>query len=302
MTPLVPRVADAIADGTGGLIAGAADDGNARGQPQFPPRRGGELPGHFIRLNADWQPGAIQVEFGKQRRTPAAMGDVEEQRAGGVAHFGCQFTRQTQPQIILGQQEVAQALVEVRLVAAEPKELGRGEAGEGGVADHLNERGSAAGAAFDLGAFGGGALVVPEQRGPQHLMGAIQEDRAMHLPAQPDAANLVAAQSRRGQGGLDAGDGAAPPILGLLLRPAGMRMGRRMLGGGRGQDGAVRPTDESLGATRAQIDAEVGAHGLLLRRETLRSIVAGGNMFMCTVSRPGCLLRRTSVAGALPPS
>ena len=158
----------------------------------------------------------------------------------------------------------------LRLVVAEPEDLGRREAGERGVGDHLDELLAAAGAALDLVALGGGALVVPEQGGADHLAGFVEEHRAVHLAGEADGGDV---------GGLELGllhDGAddlhrgLPPVLGVLLAPQRLGVGARVAGAGRGEDAAVGGDGEALGSGGADVDAETGGHGEGLRLEAWR--------------------------------
>ena len=56
-----------------------------------------------------------------------------------------------------------------------------------GLRDQPDQRLATAGPGLDLGALGGGPLVVPEQGGADDLAVGVEEDRAVHLPAQADA-------------------------------------------------------------------------------------------------------------------
>ena len=51
-------------------------------------------------------------------------------------------------------------------------------------------------ALLDLGALGGRALVVPEDRRPQHLSVRVEQDEPVHLPGEPDRPVLQPAQRR----------------------------------------------------------------------------------------------------------
>ena len=71
--------------------------------------------------------------------------------------------------------------------------------------------------ALDLGALRCRPLVVPEDRGADHTVAAVERDQAVHLPREPDPRDVAAfgdlAERRSGR---------VPPVLGILLRPAGL--------------------------------------------------------------------------------
>ncbi len=76
---------------------------------------------------------------------------------------------------------------------------------------------------LDLRALDRGALVVPEDRGPDHVACGVEDDEAVHLAGEPDPGHL-ASRGDLGEGSL----GGPPPVLGVLLRPAGPRRGQRV--------------------------------------------------------------------------
>ncbi len=110
----------------------------------------------------------------------------------------------------------------VRLVPAEPQELGRGEAGERAVAGQLDQSGETE-PILDLLALGRRSLVVPENRGANDPFIGVECDEPVHLTREADAGELA---SRR-----DLGErrlGCAPPVLRILLGPAGVRRRERI--------------------------------------------------------------------------
>jgi hypothetical protein len=110
--------------------------------------------------------------------------------------------------------------VVLRLVLAQPQQLGRREAGQRAVAGQLDEP-VEADAFLDLGAFLAGALVVPEDRRPDGAVGGVERDQPVHLPREPDPGDAVGQPFERLLGGL-------PPVIGVLLRPPGTRCRERV--------------------------------------------------------------------------
>ena len=138
--------------------------------------------------------------------------------------------------------------VRLGLVPAQPEQLGRGEPWQRPVAGQLDQP-LEPDPLLDLGALGGRSLVVPEDRGPQDGAVLAEHDEAVHLARQAD---LALGQARQ------AGLRGAPPILGVLLGPAGP--GRRelvLLARGREQL-SLRRDGDCLDAGRADIEADQG--------------------------------------------
>jgi len=86
----------------------------------------------------------------------------------------------------------------VRLVFAHPEKLGEREIRERRVAGEINETVCAE----LLGKFpdlGFGTLIAPDEGGADHVIVAIEQDGAMHLPGKSDAGNLIAAHFCRSE-------------------------------------------------------------------------------------------------------
>ena len=177
---------------------------------------------------------------GKQFGRPVALGDIEPVGAGRVRHVGGIFARHAEADVVLGQKHLCHLRKNLGLMLLHPQQLRRGEAGKRDVAGNL------AGARLrllDVVAFPEGTRVVPQNAGPQGLAVLAEQCRAMLLAGQPDA--------------LDRGDGLGlqlaqrlhhrvaglPPVLGVLLRPAGLRA-RDLQGGGGGGDDLLPGVDQ----------------------------------------------------------
>jgi hypothetical protein len=128
------------------------------------------------------------------------------------------------------------------------------------VGDHFDKLFAAAGAFFDFGAFGGGALVVPEKCPADHLVLLVEEDGAVHLAGQADrfdVGRLELCLLHDGPDGLYRG---VPPVVRVLLTPERFGMVTGVGGHRLGQNLAAAVDGEGLGAGRADVDAEVDAH------------------------------------------
>ena len=131
-------------------------------------------------------------------------------------------------------------------MAAQPEELRRREARERAVAGQRDQP-VEADALLDLGALGAGALVVPEDRRAGSRVAALVEgDEPVHLAREPDRPlGQPRAHGLRG----------APPVLGILLRPARLRRRERValrLGDARRR----RRDRDALDAGRADVEPD----------------------------------------------
>ncbi len=135
-------------------------------------------------------------------------------------------------------------------MAADPGQLGRGEAGHDEVAATFAEGGRRG---VEASAFGEGAAVVPQDRGAERPVVGAEQSRAVHLAGQADAAHR---SPHRWIDGEDRGTGRLPPGDGVLLRPQGLRALDGERGGALCDERAGRVQDDRLDARRADIDAE----------------------------------------------
>ena len=176
---------------------------------------------------------------------PATSKSSVPRRVRGVDR---QLAGQAEADVVLRQQDVADPRVRLRLVRAQPEQLRRREAGERAVARQLDQP-LEPDAPLDLGALGRRALVVPEDRRPQHAVVLVEHDEPVHLPGEPDRARPAARASRR--------CAARPPVLGILLRPARLRRRERIrLGRGREHLARRRRDRDPLDAGRADVEPD----------------------------------------------
>ncbi len=209
----------------GGLVAGARDLRRlVRGREPFE--------GKFERL--------------EHLDRPAPVGDVEEERPGGVGGVDQALSREAEANVVLRQQHVADPGVRLGLVPAEPEQFRGGEAGERAVAGQFDQP-FEPDPRLDLCALGRRSLVVPEDRGPQDAIVGAEHDEAVHLTGQPDR---PLGQTR------EAGHGRVPPILGVLLGVAGLRRRQLVALLGGGQHLPVVRDRNGLDAARADVEAD----------------------------------------------
>ncbi len=132
------------------------------------------------------EPVARNVERGQHVVAPAPVLDVEEQRARGVRGVEHPLARQPETDVVLRQHDTADPAVDVGLVAAQPEQLRGREARKRPVAGERDQP-LEADALLDLGALGPGALVVPEDRGPQDAVVLVEADETVHLAGEADS-------------------------------------------------------------------------------------------------------------------
>src|SRR5918997_1366341 len=105
---------------------------------------------------------------------PVAGPDVEEEGAGGVRGVGGVLTGEHEPDVVLGEEHAGDPGVVIRFLVAEPDYFRRLEAGKGRVSGDGDQTFPTDGAR-DLLALRPRALVVPQERWPDHLVRGIQE-------------------------------------------------------------------------------------------------------------------------------
>ncbi len=72
---------------------------------------------------------SADADRGEHLRRPAPPRLVEELGAGGVGHVGGELAGEVKAHIVLGEEDVGDAGEQLRLMGADPEELGRGETG-----------------------------------------------------------------------------------------------------------------------------------------------------------------------------
>ena len=203
--------------------------------------------GDLGRLQRARHPRLGQLERIQHGAREATLRDIEQQRPGGVGDVDRPLAAEPQPDVVLGQQHVADARIDVRLVRAQPQQLGGREAGQGAVA-RQGDQPLETHALLDLGALRRRALVVPEDRRPQHALLFVQRHEPVHLAREPDTGDLMGAE--RGDRLL----AARPPVLGRLLRPARPRLREAVVALGPGDDGPAGCHGQRLDTGRADVE------------------------------------------------
>ena len=232
--------------------------GHHRGAgPQSSERRSlcRDLPRDLRPFVAFRQPLGRDVQRGQHLRRPIATLQIEEQHAGPVGLVHRVLAGQPETHVVLRQQDVRGAGVDLRLVFAHPEDLRRREAGQHLVAGE-GEQPVEAKPLGDLVALLTRALIVPEDRRPEHPIVAVEHRQPVHLAGHADGAHIVAGRARLCQRAADAGSRAFPPLMRILLRPERAGRGDGQLGGRAGDHCPLLIDQQRLSARRRDIYAE----------------------------------------------
>ena len=212
----------------------------------------------------------IDLQLAQKLATPAAIGDVEHQGAGSVAHLGRERAGEPVADVVLGQEDLAHPVPVLRLMLANPEQLGCGEPRERRVGHHPDQGLAAAGTLLDLAALSRGSLIVPEQGRANDRAGLVEEDRAVHLPGEADPGDVGRLELALGQHGLDRLLRRVPPEPGILLGPARVGVGAGILGRRRTEDRPLLVDGQGLGSRGADIDPQCDAHVVISQRSPHR--------------------------------
>lgn len=123
----------------------------------------------------------------------------------------------------------------LRLIAAEPEKFYQSEVRECRITGK-KEQAVEPDSLRKLFGFFGTALITPNDRRPKDSAFAVQGNRSMHLPRQPNARYLRSRYDFTFENRLNGGLARLPPIGRILFRPGGLiRRERLMSGCGRSQ-------------------------------------------------------------------
>ena len=128
------------------------------------------------------------VEGCKHLAGPAAAGNVQQQRAGGVGYIHRALAGEPKAHVILGKQEGAKLPPQCRLVVPHPEQFGEREVGEGGIRGEGNEAVCAELFGKPCG-FWGSSLIAPDERRTENAIVLIQQNGTVHLTAQADGSD-----------------------------------------------------------------------------------------------------------------
>ena len=157
--------------------------------------------------------------------------------------------------IILGQEDVRDPRVEVWFMAPHPHNLRGGESGQDGIPGELDHP-FGTDPLGDPRALLGGALVVPQNCGPENTTSPIQRHEPMHLPGQPYGCDVTLPNAYLVQNPTYAGDRRLPPRGGILLGPSWAGREQRVFGRGNRCDLPGRVEEHGLRTRGPDVDSQ----------------------------------------------
>ena len=185
---------------------------------------------------------------------------VQEEHSGGVGAVGAVDACEEVVDVVLGEHDFCDLGVVLGLILPHPQDFGSGETGKGDVGRQLGQL-LLANLVVEVVHLLGGAAVVPQNGGANHIVVFVQDHQAVHLAARSDARHLAgveAAQQLR-----DALQHGLFPVLGILLAPAGLGELQGVVFGYNVFNLALPVHQQQLDSGGAQVDSDI-QHGLLL--------------------------------------
>ena len=197
-------------------------------------------------------------------------------------------------QIVLREHDLCDFSEVFRLVFTHPEELRGSKAREGDVRRQSRELVLADGI-VEIVDLLKRASVIPQNRRADDVIGCIQRDKAVHLAARADADDIVCVKAL--QKLRNTGRDRVPPVLGPLLRPAGVREAEGVFLCHSVQNIAVFCNKQQLARRRAEIDADkIHVHSPLNHEKTHRAHSGAKPLFRLPEQRPHC------ESGDIPPA
>ena len=163
------------------MITASGHHRSSRVQPGFAGSRGADDAGDIGAFEGLGEPLRRDPEGLNNLSRPVAFGKVEQQSARAACLVDGELSGQPVADVVLRQQDVRHPVVELRLVVSHPEKLWCREAGQRVVPCHLDEA-APADPVPDLVALCLGPLVVPQDRGAQHIARGVEKDEPVHLP------------------------------------------------------------------------------------------------------------------------
>ncbi len=221
------RVVDATCKTRRRLIAGTGDHRCACSQAGQCGGLRGDLARDLPALEDLGKPGRVDTKAIEDFTGPMPAGDVEQRGSGGVRGIRRVPARQFQSDGVLGQQDVLDAGVDVRLVPAYPEQLRRGETCQRRFPGDLDEPPFAEALVHECALFDG-SLIIPEHGRSQHLLSGVEQYEPVHLAGKADAGHFITGCVRIRDQAADDIQAGQPPVRGILFRPTGPR-GRQLI-------------------------------------------------------------------------
>ena len=239
------------------IIATAGNDGNASRDAQQCCGSSAELAGDLRTFVEPWEPRTGDPQRGQDFGRIIACADVHQECAGTIGDICCVDITQHEADVVFGEHDVGDAGVVCGFVIAHPEDFGSLEPGQSRITRD-GEESFSADFLGDFGALCCGTLIVPQQGRADDGVGVVEEDRAVHLTGQADAADVCRVDAT--DDGADCLLGATPPIRGVLFAPERLWGRNGVLGESAGDNGTFAITDDCFGAGRSDIEPDEERH------------------------------------------
>ena len=243
------------ADSRGGVVARAARHGGAFLQARqcggFLRHRARHV-GGLVHLR---EQALVNVELFENLAAPAAVRHVEKLHTGSVRNLGGILAGEHVTNVILREQDVAALRVDLRLVVAHPEDLRSRESRQRRVRGDFDQT-LRTDLLRDFVALGGGALVTPDDGAAQDAAVFIEHDKAVHLAGNTESAHESRIHAGLIQHRADRVLRGVPPVGGILLGPAVLRLIHGIFDGSGGHGVSVRIKQHRFGAGRAEVNAK----------------------------------------------
>ncbi len=183
---------DAHTHGAGSLIPRARDHRSSRAQSRCLCARRRDLAAHLRRFEQCRKQLLIDSSLGQHFLRPSPVRHIEQQRARCIRHVDGAFPGEAKPHVIFGQHDMCHPRPRLRLVLAHPQKLGQREIRQRRIAGEPDQR-IAPEKLLQFQALRLASLIAPDQRRPHHFIRGIEQNRAVHLPRESDARNILRA-------------------------------------------------------------------------------------------------------------
>ena len=237
------------------LIAPAPDHRRARAQAGGLCRLRRNRTRHLRAFMRGGQELRRNLERGQNRRRPVPRRQLQQRCAACAGLVSGVVAGQLVAHVVLGQKDLTDAAVDLRLVLLHPQNLGRGEACQRVITRNAHQIFLAQPQAHIIALFAG-ALVVPQDSRPQRYALLVQQHQPVHLPAHTDRGHLRRIDAGLLQRRAHALHRAVPPQIGVLFAPQRLWRLERVLGRAHSDDFALPINDQGLGSRGRGVDAD----------------------------------------------
>ena len=258
----IPLLAQARGKGGGHVVGGASHHGGARAQARVRGRLGRHMADDVAGAVHLAQPRAVDAGQGEDVVGPVVLVHVEQAALQGPVLLAGEHTREAVVDEVVGAEHLARAGHHLGFVAPEPEQLGA-DALLGDRATRAVKNVGLVGLGLELLDLHVGASVILLDAGAQHVARLVQQHDGRHHAADAHGRDVLGGEAARPQVATHRAH-ILPPLVGVLLRPAGQGGHERAGRGGFGKNVSFCVDNHGLGGRSANVDAQEVGHGCLL--------------------------------------